>query len=272
MKKTFLVKRNALISSTTVSWGIVALGFSLLLLLLRLIAPNFFWHVTAPVFGLGNTISAANHTFFSSFNDTALLAARNEQLAKENAALQSENQAFYAKETAVNALGTIRGVLAAVVARPPESPYDTLVIAGGEGIGIALGQEAFGEGGVPLGLVTAVTKDYARITLFSAPGTRTYGWAGNANIPLTILGTGAGTMSASLSRSVEVVVGDTVFAPGPGMLPIGSVVRIDSDISSPGMTLRIMPKVNPFSVSWVQVREVGTSVRQSFLLATSTMP
>ena len=69
---------------------------------------------------------------------------------------------------------------------------------------------------------------------------------------------------------MDIAVGDTVFAPGPGMLSIGHVVRVESNPSSPGITLRIMPNVNLFSLGWVQLRDVGAEVRNLFSVATST--
>ncbi|MDP1689622.1 MAG: rod shape-determining protein MreC [bacterium] len=272
MKRTFLAKRNALLSSTSISWGVIALVFAVLALLVRLLAPNFFWQAAAPAFRVAGTINTGMHVFLNSFGDVAALAVRNEQLVSENASLAHENQVLREKETRINALdGIQKGIIAAVIASPPESPYDTLVLAEGERSGVALGQEAFGEGGVPLGVVTAITADFARVTLFSAPGTLTHGWIGPSGVPVNIEGTGAGTMKASFSRSAGIAVGDTVFAPGPGMLPIGSVVRVDSDPSAPGVTLRIMPKANPFSIAWVQLRDVGGALRNSFLTATSTL-
>ena len=238
--------------------------------MVRLLAPNFFWQAAAPIFRLADTVAETNHAFFASFSDATALVVRNEQLVKENAALENENQSLRKKEAITGGFDSSKGILAAVVARPPESPYDTLVLAAGSIAGVALGQEAFGVGNVPLGIVTAVMTDFARVTLFSAPGMLTYGWVGSANVPLSILGSGAGTMSASLSRSMDIAVGDTVFAPGPGMLSIGHVVRVESNPSSPGITLRIMPNVNLFSLGWVQLRDVGAEVRNLFSVATST--
>ncbi len=274
MKKTFLAKRNALLSSASVSWGAAALTFSVLALLLRLLAPNLFLHTFAPAFSVADAIAAQSHRFFSSFSDAAALAAQNERLVSENAALIAENAALEQKAASVGALADSQrssGILAGVISRPPESPYDTLVLAAGERAGVMLGQEAFGEGGVPLGVVSSVTADFSRVTLFSAPNVVTHGWVGNAHIPLSLFGAGAGAMSASLARAAGVAVGDTVFAPGPGMLPVGRVVRIDSDPSTTTVTLRIMPALNPFSLSWVQLRDVGAALRGSFTIATSTL-
>lgn len=278
MKRTFLAKRNALLSSASISWGTGALACAVFILLVRLIAPNFFLQAFAPAFNVSNIIAEKSHAFFNSFGDTATLAARNERLVEENAALASENQTLLEKEASVSALIgpsgqqklAFSGILAGVVARPPVSPYDTIVLSVGSGAGVTLDMEAFGEGGVPLGVITSVTTDFSRATLFSAPGMVTHGWIKGADMPLNIFGAGGGAMNASLSRSAGVNVGDTVFAPGPGMLPIGSVVRIDSDPSAPGISLRIMPKTNPSSLTWVLLRDIGVSLRDAFSIATST--
>ena len=275
MKKIFLAKRNALLSSRSITWGVYALALAIVALLLRLLAPNVFWQALSPAFKVSEAISSESHAFVTSFSDAAELAARNEKLSTANAALASENRALQQKLASVSALlgaaapNGASGILAGVIARPPESPYDTLVLAEGTTAGVKLGMEAFGEGGVPLGVVSSVLDDFSRITLFSAPGMTTSGWVGSTSTPLTIFGAGAGAMSASVAREAGIAVGDTVFVPGPGQLPVGSVVRVDSSPLSPSITLRIMPAINPFSVSWVVLRTTGV-VPMAF--STSTLP
>lgn len=282
MKRTFLSKRNALLSSTSLSWGSAALACALFVLLVRIFAPNFFWHIFSPVFRGADALAAQSHSFLQHFGDTAALASKNEQLMNENVALASENQALSKKIMSILSLSpaagqySSEGIFAGVVARPPESPYDTLILAAGENAGVTLGMEAFGSGGVPLGVVSSVLADFSRVTLFSAPSMSTSGWiehadpsvqTGQATLPLTISGAGAGVMNAVAARSAGITVGDVVFVPGPGMLPIGVVTRIDSDLSSPSITLRIQPALNLFSISWVVVRDTGAPL---FISATST--
>lgn len=258
MKKTFLAKRNILLSSSGVSWGAIAIAFAVIVLLMRIIAPNFFWHVATPIFRSADALAGKSHSFLNSFGDIAKLASQNEQLKEENTALASENQILSKKIENISDLKNISdGVLAGVIVRPPESPYDTLVISAGKNESIAVGQKVFGIGGVPIGIISSVLDDFSRVTLFSAPGTNTNGWIGRDSLPLTLSGAGAGTLNAVIARSAEIAVGDIVFAPGPGMLPIGTVVRIDSDLSSPSVTLRIQPTINIFSITWVVVRNTG---------------
>ncbi|TSA44444.1 rod shape-determining protein MreC [bacterium] len=273
MKKTFLAKRNALLSSTNISWGAYALIVAILTLLLRLIAPNFFWTLFTPVFRASDSLSQASHAFFNSFGDTAKLALQNEKLTNENSALALQNQALLQKANSLSGLAReSRGITAGVVARPPASPYDTLVLAGGSADGVTLGMEAFGDGGVPLGVITAVLADFSRVTLFSSSGMTLSGWVGRTNLPVTITGAGAGAMRASVARSAGITSGDIVFAPGPGQLPIGSVARVDSDPSSPSVTLRIMPALNLFSVAWVTLRDTGSALRGALSSTTPTLP
>ena len=261
MKKAYLARRNALVSSARFSWGAFALLCAVLLLLTRLLAPDFFWRMFAPAFRASSALSARSHALRSAFRDTAHLALQNEKLQSENAALALQNQALIKKTESV--LGLAReagGVVAGVVARPPESPYDTLVLSAGEEDGVGVGMKAFGEDGVPLGVVSAVSNNFSRITLFSAPGMMVNGWVGRANFPLTITGAGAGAMNASVPRSAGIAAGDTVSAPGPGMFPIGTVVRVDGNPASPSIILRIMPVRNPFSIAWVVIRDTGASL------------
>lgn len=254
------------------SWGGSVLGLILVIALLRLVAPNFFWRLGAPVFNVSNAIAATVHGFLAHFEDAATLARKNENLENENAALGAENRALTKQLNAYSQLGDVarnESVLAGVIVRPPQSAYDTLMIAVGSEGGANVGMEAFALGGTPIGVVTAVSADFSQVTLFSAPDVITNGWVGSKNVPLTIVGAGGGVLRASAPRSAEVKEGDVVSAPGPGMLPIGSVVRIDSDPRSPSVTLRILPVANPFSIGWVNLRDTGIALPS---VATSSEP
>src|ERR1035437_915128 len=126
MKKTFLAKRNALLSSRNISWGVCALVLASFLLLLRLFAPNLFLQVATPFFKVSDAVAGQSDFLLSSFRNAAKLAAENEILTNENTALAIENQTLVQKVANVEALlgvGTtqkeIPGILAPVVARPP---------------------------------------------------------------------------------------------------------------------------------------------------------
>jgi len=235
-------------------------------LLVRLVVPNVFLFIVTPLYTVSDGVAGTGHALFAGFANTAELALKNEKLGQENSALASENNALrqkIANFSAVLGESGASGIMAEVVARPPQSPYDTLVLAQGSRAGVTKGMEVFGAGHVPIGIITTVSSDYSRAVLFSAPSVSTAGWVGKNSVAVTLTGAGGGAMRATLSRSAGIVEGDTVFVPGPGMLPVGRVERVDGDPSSPSVTLRIAPTLNLFSVSVVELRETGATFTTS---------
>lgn len=271
MRKTFSPKRSLLESLLSLSWGGIILAVALLVLVIRFLFPNFFWTVTSPLFTISNAAAGASRSFLGSFNNAADLTLRLDTLTRDNAALQNENAALKARVAAYGAFEDQPGIIAGVVARPPQSAYDTLVVAAGEREGVTIGMEAFAAGGVPLGVVDTVWDRFARVILFSAPQTVTPGWVGPHSTAISINGLGGGALRASVASTANIVVGDVVYVPGPGALPLGRVGDIETNPSSTSVVLRIIPAVNLFSVTWVTLRDTGIALpRQA--AATSTEP
>lgn len=275
MKKTFLARRNAILSPSGVPAGALLLGVVILLAAIRLLFPSVFDRAFAPVFAFGDTINHNTQAFITGFKDSEALSAANQDLVSKYADLALQNRTLLQQNADLKALlGTTAapapGVVAGVLLRPPESPYDTLLLGGGPDQGITAGMEAFGVGGVPVGAVTAASGSFSRVTLFSAPGTQVEGWVGKNRIPVTLYGKGGGAFTAELPATAGAVVGDTVFIPGPGALPIGTIVALANDASSALVTLHITPFINPFSITMVHVVNVGKN--SPLLFATSTAP
>lgn len=268
MKRTYSSTRNALFSSLPrVSLGVGALLFSLLVLAFRFVAPDAFFRVAAPAFSVSDTFAAAVHGALGGFGDTAALAARVEALTAENAALANANRALTTRLAAIAPLAASSAggpsVIAGVVSRPPESPYDSLIVAAGAADGVAAGQEAFAGDGTPVGVVSSVSGGFARVTLFSAPGVTTRGWIGDAALAVTLTGAGAGALTTTVARSADVSPGAVVYVPGPGLVPLGRVTAIDDDPASTGVVLHIASVENLFSLGWVALRDTGIGATAS---------
>lgn len=261
MRRTYLAKRNIIFSRENLSWGRGALAFALFALVFRIIAPDAFAASIGPLARFSNALSARTAYLFSSFADAAALSKENETLVNESLALASKNQALTQRVADLTALlGNVstptKSIVASVILRPPESPYDSLLVDLGSRDGVTLHMLALGPGDVPLGTVIELHEQSARVELYSAPGKETNGWVGNTKIPLTIIGRGGGALEATISRSALIEIGDIVYVAGHGALPIGSVVRIDGDASSPGVVLRIQNATNVFSIIWVELRDI----------------
>jgi cell shape-determining protein MreC len=245
-----------------VFWGGLAVVILLFILLVRIAVPGIFIAVTSPVLGTGTSLTAGVGNVFSGFTAKEKLAEANSVLMEENLELKNENTVLSARTqdltkllggTSATGLNTQDELLSGVLARPPESPYDTLTISSGAADGVTLNATVFAQGGIPIGSIKHVYTHSAQVSLYSTAGRSTDGWVGEGRTPLTITGAGSGAFTSSIPKTSAVSVGDSVYVPGPGAVPIGTIIRIDSDASSPTVTLQIQPLVNLFTITWVEV-------------------
>lgn len=267
MKRTYSAKNNTLFPLQGVSFGTTVFVFFILIFLLRIIAPNLFLHIFRPVFYVSGRISSVTQAFFTSIKNTDSLIKENERLSEENMFLTNQKQFLLKREKQVlssqEQSDTALGMVVGVIARPPQSPYDTLLLGAGSKKGVFVGMTAFAFG-TPIGTVSEVLDDFSRVSLLTSPGVVTDGWAGEDNVTISIRGTGGGTMEATVPSYAGISPDDVIFVSGPGMFPVGRVVRTEENTFFPGMTLRIMPIVNIFSVGWVELRAVFATT-SSFL-------
>ena len=77
-------------------------------------------------------------------------------------------------------------ILSAILAKPNQSPYDTLLIDAGSGQGIKTGDTVFALGDVPIGRVDVVYDNSAKVVLFSNPGEKTEAVISGKNTARTV--------------------------------------------------------------------------------------
>ena len=241
--------------------GPVSLALFVLVLMvatLRFLLPDALIATAKPLWATGNLLSAGVGNAGSFFTDKVALTDERDRLLAENAASYAKTVQLEAKVADLERLLGDRteaadGILAGVLARPPVSPYDVLVVDAGTEAGVSAGSRAQGPGGMPIGTVEGVTRDSSRIQLYSTPAKETESWIGEARIPVTLVGEGSGAMSAIVAREAGIAIGDLVYMAGPGALPVGSVTAVGNDPSSPRSRVDIRPLLNPFSVTWVTI-------------------
>lgn len=260
MRKRFSRRHNSIVGAYP--WaGPAALALivlALLFFILRIFLPGALVALATPLWVSGNALTAGAGNTLSFFGDKGALIEERNRLEADAAALYAKNAALEAQVADLTRLLGKRteagpGVLAGVLSRSPVSPYDTLILDQGTEAGVAVGDRVLGPGGLPLGTIESVAKHSARALLYSTPARETESWVGESRIPLTLIGEGAGAMSAIVAREAGVVEGDQVYVPGPGAVPLGVVVAVGSDPSSPRSRVDIRPLANPFSVTWVTV-------------------
>lgn len=251
-------RRNGLIPGGGAIAAIVLVILILVLVALRAFLPDAFTALAMPLWSFGQAAANAEGNFASLFGNAGDLARQRDVLLSENQAINEENRALRGQVADLTKLelGTTTPtgrILAGVLARPPVSPYDTLVVAAGKADGVRAGAFAYGPGNVPLGTVARVADHSATVELFSLGGLQTTAWAGEKRIPLTLVGKGGGAFTATVPSATAIQPNDIVYVPGPGALPVGTVVKVESNPSSPTDTLDIAPYTNLFSLTWLLI-------------------
>jgi cell shape-determining protein MreC len=138
----------------------------------------------------------------------AQLRTRVQKLRETNRQLMSSSQSV---AVATSSLPEIRS-RASVIARPPQSPYDTILIDKGRSAGINPGAPVWWPPGIYLGQVTEVRGNNSLVELVSSPQFNHVGRINN-EITLETVGQGGGKMSTVL----------------PGNLSVGSSSQVVSD-------------------------------------------
>ncbi len=239
-----------------------------ILIIVRALLPDIFVSIASPPWRLGTNLTASVGNIFGGLDSKQKVLIQNAALLEQVNILTNENQVLTARSQDLTTLlggseNTVVGngntILAGVLAGPPVSPYDELTIAAGTEEGIKIGAFVYSRGGIPIGTITQSSAHSAHVSLFSTSGRKSSGWIGVNRVPLILKGEGAGSFEAVLTASTTITAGDMVYLPGPGALPIGTVLRTDTDPSSPTPVIHIQPLVNLFSITWVEVSRSASS-------------
>lgn len=163
------------------------------------------------------TQSLANvFSFLRSKND---LVRENQELKLALQSREAERLAYIGwqeRETELLDLlgrrGENEGVIASVIAHPPQSPYDVLIVDAGASDGVVVGDRVRMPEGPLLGIVAEVSSGNSKVRLFSSSGNETNAVLERNNDSVVLVGSGGGMFTLSLPRDVEVEPGDRILS------------------------------------------------------------
>ncbi len=124
-------------------------------------------------------------------------------------------------------------ILAGVIARPPDTPYDILILDRGTDDGIVQHAPVFQGNGHAIGYVHRVFPHTAFVTLFSTPGAESTVYIYGPNIFSTAYGEGGGVIHLSVPQGIAIQKGDLVVLPSHDTGLIGTIDAIQSVPSEP---------------------------------------
>jgi cell shape-determining protein MreC len=218
---------------------------------------------------VGATIRHGFTTIGTAFTTKQHLARERDDLQAQVALLSLKGQDYDAVLRENTALKESLGrtdvhtrVLAAVLATPPRSLYDTLLLDGGQAAGMHIGARVFAYGLVPLGQISEVIGTTATARLYSAPGNTVEAMLavedanGKASLLSVVLkGTGGGNYTLEVPH--DVVVRPGALARTKEIMPhtIAVFQKVVSDARDPFQTLLLSSPINMQELQFVEVEK-----------------
>ncbi|MCA9357316.1 hypothetical protein H6784_01520 [Candidatus Nomurabacteria bacterium] len=144
-------------------------------------------------------------------------------------------------------------ILAAVIARPDELPYDFLQIDRGSDHGVEVGSPVFIGDDVVIGLVVHTATDYSFVELFTTSGFETSTFISGPNVVATMEGYGGGVARVRVPQGIPITVGNLVYLPSvePGVF--GRISYVENLPTQPEQYGYITPEISISSLFQVSV-------------------
>jgi cell shape-determining protein MreC len=124
-------------------------------------------------------------------------------------------------------------VLARVLARPSQLPYDVLMIDQGEQDGVVLHAPVFSGQDQVIGLVTKVFDKSAHVTLVTTPGFLATAYVYGPNIYTTTEGMGSGVLRVRVPQGIVLNEEDVVILPAMDSGVFGTIARVETSPTKP---------------------------------------
>ncbi len=223
-------------------WWRLLLSFLLLFLCLWFFA-NFFGNVASaviyPVVKIESWFKESSSALPSYLRDRNSLIAAQEELEQKLIESQLDNRTQEALEFENSRLRSLLGeegearIVAGVVARPTDLPYDILLLDRGESDGVNSGAPVYAAKNQIIGFVSRVYEHSALVTLVTTPGVASTVYVYGPNIYTTAVGVGSGTLKISVPQGINIESGNTVILPSLGVGVYGNISVVDSEPSHP---------------------------------------
>ncbi|PIZ85994.1 hypothetical protein CO033_01275 [Candidatus Nomurabacteria bacterium CG_4_9_14_0_2_um_filter_32_10] len=154
-------------------------------------------------------------------------------------------------------------ILASVLSKPNQSPYDTIIIDVGEKNGIISGQKVFALGNIPIGSIAEVYFNTSKVILYSSSGEKTEVIIGGkpastssslgGDTFMQIVGRGGGNFEMILPRDFVLEKRTEIILPGITPYIVGIVETIISDPRDSFQKALLVSPVNIQELKFVEV-------------------
>lgn len=215
--------------------------------------------VMAPVHGMNQWLEKSSSLVPSFFRDRrdllATIQSLEHELSLSERSTLTQTRLSQENDRLRKLLGAAEEdrVLAAIIARPNELPYDLLQIDRGSDHGIEIGAPVFIGKETVIGLIVHVTPKYSFAELITTPEFTATAFIAGANVVVTMEGMGGGVARVRVPQGVPLSVGDLVYLPSvePGVF--GSISHLENLPTQPEQYGYISPDTSLAGLYWVSV-------------------
>lgn len=144
-------------------------------------------------------------------------------------------------------------ILGAILAKPNQSPYDTLVIDVGEKQGIKTQSLVFAQGNIPIGRIAETYPNSSKVVLFSSSGEKMQAILSSKNIFMELIGRGGGNFEMVIPRDLALEKGEQLVMIGISPYLLAVVETIISDPRDSFIKALLVSPVNIQEIKFVEV-------------------
>ena len=259
-----------------------------LFLVLTIFSSSFGRIISVPLVAIGRPFFEMNNSFGEWLRESAVIIKSKAGLEKENTELNEKISEMRAKnlsyeiikkenkelKSLLSRVEKDEFVVSAILSRPPQSPYDTLVVDAGSDNGIEEGMQVTAYGNILLGYVTEVFSKTSKIKLISFAneetnvliiGSKGLGLSddgaeaesevvGVRQVSAIATGKGGGNLEVVLPRGVEVNSGDRVATLGINSLLVGVVEETQVDLADPFQKIFLRLPLNLQKLNYILIK------------------
>jgi cell shape-determining protein MreC len=224
---------------------------------------NISQKIFRPILITGNNLGDKFKSFGAYFVSKGYLYEQNQKLQMQvdfNNARNSNYDSVVADNISIKEIlnrkdPKVPMVLSAILNKPNQSIYDTLVIDAGASKGIKAGDTVFALGNVPIGRVDIVYENSSKVILFSSAGEKTQAVISGKNVFMELVGRGGGNFEMIMPKDFTMQKGDQAVLPSINPYVLAIAQTIISDPRDPFNKMLLTSPVNIQELKFVEIEQ-----------------
>lgn len=247
-------KSKKIFSSKTIS----AVVFVVVLFLVQYFFSSFlktsFTYISKPVLYIVDLVESPFSNIGGYFRTKGSLIKENLSLKDSLAELELKEYDYDLLQKENDDLKTqlgrslpVKKIIANILLKPPQSPYDTFVIDIGSKDGVVLGSKAYISDKIIIGVISEVRNSSSVIELLSTSGKATNATLERTGASYGLVGLGGQNYKLEVPKDTDMAWGDVFVFPGIERSIVGSIYYIDTNSQNAFKTAYIRAPVNTFS-------------------------